>query len=463
MTHDTIVMIMAGGKGSRLAPLTSHRAKPAVPFAGRYRIIDFVLSNFVNSGYRRIYVLSQYMASSMIHHLSRTWRLSGIDEFVETVPAQMRRGEHWYLGTADSIYQNLNLVTDSRARHVAVFGGDHIYKFDVSAMDHLHRETAADLTVAAMPVPRAEASRFGVIEVDEDGCMVGFEEKPADPKPIPGQPDRSLVSMGNYFFRTDVLEEALVEDARRRGSRRDFGKDVIPRLLESGHKIMVYDFGANQVPGELDQAEPYWRDVGTIDSYVAATMDVRSRLPILNLYNRDWRIRTAQRDFPPARFVHDAEGRSANLIDSLICEGCIISNATVINSLVSYDCFVHADSHIEHSILFAGANIGAGARLRNVLADKNCSVDPGAALGFDEVADRARFPFVSEGGVIVLPKGTHVPARGPIRIARDIAALLRQDPATRDAMERHAAEYVLDGRCSPSVQTTSARFARFTR
>ncbi len=439
MAHRTLVMILAGGKGSRLGPLTTHRAKPAVPFAGRYRIIDFVLSNVVNSGYRRIYVLTQYMASSLITHLSRNWHLSGIDEFIEVVPAQMRSGEHWYRGTADSVYQNLNLIHDARADHVAVFGGDHIYKVAVDQMDTAHRESGADLTIAAFPVPRAEAHQFGVMQVDATGRVIGFQEKPSDPTPIPGQPELCLVSMGNYLFRADVLRRALVEDAHR-DSAHDFGKDIIPSLLAGGARVHAYDFGTNRIPGEPSEARPYWRDVGTIDSYLLANMEVRSRLPSVNLYNRSWRIRTAQRDYPPARFVRHPGREAPNVEDALVCEGTIVQSAAIVESLLGYDCFVRAGARVEGSLLLSGCDVGQDAVLRGVLLDKNCRIDAGAMIGVDTAADRRRFPFVSESGVVVLPKGTHVPSEGPIELAHDMVDLLLRDPATRDAM------LALDGR-----------------
>ena len=300
-------MIMAGGKGSRLGPLTCHRSKPAVPFGGRYRIIDFVLSNFVNSGYRRIYVLTQYMATSLIKYLNRNWRLSGLDEFIEIVPAQMRVGDSWYRGTADAVFQNLNLLRDDRTEHVAVFGGDHIYKFAIDQMEASHRERNADLTVATFPVPRHEAHQFGICHVDADGRITGFVEKPHDPPEIPGRPGWCLVSMGNYIFRHETLMNVLSRDADDPDTSHDFGRNIIPRLVEQGSQVYAYDFAANEVPGEPSSLAPYWRDVGTIDSYFQTNMDVRERLPPINMYNRGWRMRTAQRDYPPARFVREGE------------------------------------------------------------------------------------------------------------------------------------------------------------
>jgi len=457
----TVVMVMAGGKGSRLGPLTCHRAKPGVPFAGRYRIIDFVLSNFVNSGYRRIYVLTQYMASSLIKHINRNWHLGGLDHYIEIVPAQMRHGEHWYRGTADSIFQNLNLIRDSRADLVAVFGGDHIYKFDVRQMERYHRDVGADLTIAACPVPRSEASAFGVIQVDSDGRVVGFQEKPADPTPVPGRPDTCLVSMGNYLFDADLLMKALYEDNEDPDSSHDFGKDIIPRLLAEGRDLRVYDFGANDVRGEPDKATPYWRDVGTIESYVAANVDVRSPVPTLNMYNRTWRIRSAQRDYPPARFTRAPGGAEVAVEDSLVCEGSIVVSATLQRALIGYDCYVHAGASVTDSILFSGCNVGAGAQIANVLFDKNCHIAPGARIGLDADEDARRFPFRTQGGIVVLPKGTIVPASGPIEFAGDIGHMLESDPATRDAMAAMDGHYRIGARHRHSYESSGPRYSRY--
>lgn len=452
----TLVMIMAGGKGSRLGPLTTHRAKPAMPFGGRYRIIDFVLSNFINSNYRQIYVLTQYMASSLIKHLNRNWHLSGVNEFIEEVPAQMRTGENWYLGTADSVYQNLNLIRDSRAHRVAVFGGDHVYKFDVEQMEAHHLKNEADLTIAAFPVPRDEAHQFGVIQVDADGFVTGFQEKPQHPTPIPGRPDQCLVSMGNYIFDTEVLERALLEDADDPTSSRDFGKDVIPRLLAQGARVQIYDFATNKIEAEPN-VQPYWRDVGTISSYFTANMELRSALPTLNLYNRRWRIRTAQRDYPPARFVLHEGGGPSDVIDSLVCEGAIVQSAALHKAMLGYDCFVHAGARVQNSILLSGCDVGERVHLRNVLSDKNCSFEAGATVGVDPIADAQRFPFRSEEGLIVLPKGTRVPRVGPIEFAYDIGPLLVKDAATRDAMEEFAGRYTFSNPARHSYRSRGPR------
>jgi len=455
-------MIMAGGKGSRLGPLTLHRSKPAVPFAGRYRIIDFVLSNFINAGYRRVYLLTQYMASSLIKHLNRNWRLSGFGEFIEVVPAQMRLGEFWYRGTADAVYQNLNLVRDARPSHVAVFGGDHVYKFAPDQMDLYHRERNADLTVGAYPVPRHEAHQFGCLHVDDQWRITSFVEKPKDPPGMPGRPDWTLASMGNYVFQAGVLIRALTEDAADASSRHDFGKDIIPRLLGQGARIYGYDFATNRVPGDPPGEAPYWRDVGTIDSYFDANMELRARVPALDLYNRRWRIRSAQRDYPPARFVRAGEGQAwAEIDDSLVCEGSIVASARLREVVLGYDCFVHAGAHLSESVVLSGCDIGAGARLHRVLLDKNCKIEPGTVIGEDPAADRERLPFVTDSGIAVIPKGTVVPARGPAILANDVAELIENEPDLRSQLR--PGTYSIAPRGRHSYDSAGPRFRRFSQ
>ncbi len=460
---SSLVMIMAGGKGARLGPLTCHRAKPATPFGGRYRIIDFVLSNFVNAGYTQIHVLTQYMASSLISHLNRHWHLGGLSQFIEVVPAQMRHGVQWYRGTADSVFQNLNLIRDAHADHVAVFGGDHIFKFNVAEMERAHKDARADLTVAACPVPIGDAAhQFGVIEVDESGRITGFQEKPAHPKPVPGRPDQCLVSMGNYFFKSGVLEQALIEDDQREGSNHDFGQNVIPKMVQDGLLCRTYDLSENRIPGESEGTPHYWRDVGTLDGYFDANMDLRAPIPPLSLYNWRWRIRSAQRNFPPARFVsYGSETAGCEVVDSMVCEGTIACAASLVNVLSGYDCFFHKGSRVEDSVISSGCDIGAGARLRRVLTDKNCAVAPGAVLGEDPEEDRKRFPFITERGIVVLPKGTYVPKSGPIELVADIHALLERDSATRGPLKAFEGRYVVSKRARHSHDSVGPRFLKF--
>ena len=448
----TLVMILAGGKGTRLAPLTSHRAKPAVPFGGRYRIIDFVLSNFVNSGYYRIHVLTQYMASSLIRHLNHTWNLGGIlpDQFIEPVPAQMRRGEHWYVGTADSVYQNLNLIHDDHAEHVAIFGGDHIYKIAVDQMETHHVAQDADLTVAAFPVAKEDAHHFGVIQVDAAGRITGFQEKPKkDAATIPGQPDMCLVSMGNYFFKRQVLEEVLLDDAALLGSSHDFGKDIIPQMVKDRRKVIIYDFSTNKVPGESADAKPYWRDVGTIDSYFEANMDLRAVLPAFNLYNRKWPIRSSPYQLPPAKFVLAGKQREfGQVVDTLVCEGTIVSGAVLSGTIAGVDCYFHRFASIDNSVFCGRDRVGRHCWIKNVLADTNVVIAEGTTIGFDPDSDRKRYPFVSSKGIVLLPKGTYVPKEGPIEIAQDMVSMLEQDPSTADVMKTAGDLFVKSSRHS---------------
>jgi len=405
-------------------------------------------------------VLTQYMSSSLIKHLNRNWRLSGFGEYIEVVPAQMRIGEFWYRGTADAVYQNLNLVRDARADHVAVFGGDHIYKFAIDQMEDQHRELAADLTVAAFPVPVAEASAFGIIDVDERGRIVGFIEKPKHPPEMPGRPGWSLVSMGNYLFRRDVLERVLVEDGMSETSRHDFGRDIIPRLVSEGARVFVYDFAKNRIPGEPEGVAPYWRDVGTIDSYFTSNMELRARLPALDLYNRQWRIRSAQRDYPPARFVRAGENEAAAEVDdSLVCEGSIISSATVCDTVLSYDCFVHAGAVVKDSVVLSGCDIGRDAKIKRVILDKNCKIEPGCVIGEDPEEDAERFPFVTESGIVVLPKGTLVPAKGPVVLANDVAELLSNDPELAEKLE--PGTFVVSMQSRHSYESAGPRFRKY--
>jgi glucose-1-phosphate adenylyltransferase len=412
---DVLVMILAGGRGERLYPLTRDRAKPAVPFGGRYRIIDFVLSNFINSGFFRIKVLTQYRSNSLLIHLARGFNFGSLAEhYVDAIPAHQGVGElGWYLGTADAIYQNLSIVHDEVPQDVAIFGGDHIYKMDVRQMMDFHREHHAGCTVAALPYDRAAAAgKFGIIEVDENWRIIGFEEKTADPKPIPGEPGKTLVSMGNYIFNSAVLEDVLAEDHQITPSTHDFGKDVIPRMI-SRYPVYAYNFLDNMVPGESDRERGYWRDVGELDSYFDATMDLRSVSPLLNLYNHAWPIRSAMLQYPPVKFVFDQQGRCGMAVNSIVANGAIISGGRVRDSVVFNNVFVHSYCEVDNSILMQSCNVGRGVRLRRVICDKFVTIEDGTVIGETPSADAERF-HVSPSGIVVIPKGAIVPREGPL-------------------------------------------------
>lgn len=405
---DVLVMILAGGQGSRLMPLTDDRAKPAVPFGGRYRIIDFVLSNFVNSGFYKIKVLTQYKADSLINHISRGWRLSElVGHYVDAVPAQQRRGPHWYRGSADSIYQNLNLIEDAEPRDVCVFGGDHIYKMDVRQMVDWHRQCGGALTVAAVPVPIEEAWQFGIIEADEEGRIIGFQEKPDDPKPMPGDPTRCLASMGNYIFESEALVDEVTRDALDEESAHDFGKSIVTKMVRDDvSDVFVYDFSQNSVRGQTERERGYWRDVGTIDSYWQASMDLVAIDPEFDLYNPKWPIRTRYEHHAPAKFVHDdpSHNRVGTAINSMVAEGAIVSGGIIHNSILFPLVRVNSYSRIEESVLFDGVDIGRRAKIRRAVIDKGVSIPPDTVIGYDLEKDRQRFT-VSDGGVVVIPKG----------------------------------------------------------
>ncbi len=404
-----IAMVLAGGEGRRMDPLTRERAKPAVPFGGRYRIVDFVLSNFANSGILKMKVLTQYKSDSLNTHLSRGWRLSPfLGHYVESVPAQMRTGPDWFKGSADAIYQNLNLITDEQPEHVFVFGADHVYRMDVRQMFDFHLETKADCTVAAIPVPLAEARAFGVIQVDREGRMIGFQEKPREPRPMPNDPSRALASMGNYLFTTEALVQEITRDAMADQSAHDFGKNIIAEMYDRS-RVYVYDFAKNEVPGQGPKERGYWRDVGTIDAYFQANMDLVDVDPVFSLYNDSWPIFTVQYNYPPAKFVFAdrTSGRVGTATDSLISEGCIVSGGQVHHSILSPMVRVNSYCQISESILFEGVNIGRHCRLRRVIVDKNVDLPAGTVIGEDPEADRRRF-HVTEGGVVVIPKGMKV-------------------------------------------------------
>jgi glucose-1-phosphate adenylyltransferase len=402
-------MVLAGGEGKRLAPLTLDRAKPAVPFGGNYRLIDFALSNLVNAGYRRIVVLTQYKSHSLDRHIAMTWALSPLlGNYVTPVPAQMRRGPRWFAGSADAIYQNFNLLNDERPEYVIVFGADHIYRMDPRQMVDHHIESGAGVTVAALRAPIELADQFGVIETAPDGRgIAAFREKPRDAVGLPDAPDQVYASMGNYVFSADVLRRIVAEDAQDDMSRHDVGGDLIPMLVERG-EAQVYDFGANDVPGATPRDHGYWRDVGTLDAFWEAHMDLISIEPVFNLYNREWPILTWQEPLPPAKFVFADEERMGHALDSMVCAGVVISGATVKRSVLSPGVHVHSYAEVDDSILFPDADVARSAVVRRAILDKDVCVLEGAQVGVDLEKDRRRGFTVSDGGVVVVGKGTVV-------------------------------------------------------
>ena len=396
-------MVVAGGKGTRLYPLTKERAKPAVPFGGKYRIIDFVLSNFINSGIYSVYVLTQFKSQSLLQHLSEGWQFGSLlkTQFVIPVPAQMRSaGETWYQGTADAIYQNINLVEQADPHVVAIFGADHIYRMDINSMIEYHEHKSASVTVAAIPVEKKFASELGVIEAAPDGRIIAFHEKRADAPTKPGDPDRVYASMGNYIFSTRTLLRELYEDAANEGSSHDFGHDILPKLAGNA-EMFAYDFQSNRIPGEAADASAYWRDVGTIDAYYDANMDLRSVKPALNLYNRKWPLRTASYPEPPAKFTFDDENRRGEAIDSICSGGSILSGGAVKNSVLFRGVKVHAGALVEDCLILDNCDIGRRARVRRAILDKNVRVPADACIGYDLEHDR-RFHYVTESGIVVV-------------------------------------------------------------
>ena len=404
-----LAIVLAGGAGKRLAPLTADRAKPAVPFGGLYRLIDFALSNIVNAGCLRICVLTQYKSHSLDRHISTSWRVSNLlGNYVTPVPAQQRLGPHWYTGSADAIYQSLNLVYDERPDIVAVFGADHVYRMDMRQMIAQHRDGKAGVTVAAIPVPRSEARGFGIVQTAADGqAITAFLEKPADPPSIPGQPDLCYASMGNYIFEADVLVGALKQDAADDSSRHDMGGDILPLLAAQG-RAQAYNFTDNEVPGTDPRDAGYWRDVGTLDSYFDAHMDLCAVHPVFNLYNDRWPILTWVPPQPPAKFVHDSGDRIGRAINSVVSNGVIISGGLVMDSVLSPGVRVNSWSRVERAVLMHNTVIGRHATVENAILDKNVVVPPGAVVGVDKEHDLARGFVVSPGGITVVGKGQEV-------------------------------------------------------
>ena len=400
VARETLAVVLAGGRGRRLGPLTRHRAKPALPFGGKFRIVDFALSNCINSGIRRVAVVTQYMAQSLLRHTQEGWNFldSRVHEFVEAIPAQQRVGDAWYQGTADALYQNIDLFRVHRPRHVLVLAGDHVYRMDYSRLllDHVH--LTADVTIACLPAPLAQAREFGVMAVDDAGRVVQFEEKPPTPLPMPGRPDCALASMGIYVFAADFLYEVLARDAGDVRSSHDFGHDLIPALVQRS-RIMAHDFARSCVPN--GDRPPYWRDVGTIDAYWDSNMDLTRVTPELNLYDPEWPILTAEQPLPPAKFVFADPGRTGTALDSLIAGGCIISGARVERSLLSTSVRVNSYSSIEDSVLLPDTTVGRNVTLRKVIVDRGCVIPDGLTVGLNRLVDEQRF-HVSEGGVTVI-------------------------------------------------------------
>ncbi|MCX7927509.1 MAG: glucose-1-phosphate adenylyltransferase [Candidatus Omnitrophica bacterium] len=407
MVSDVITFIMAGGKGERLWPLTKDRTKPAVPFGGIYRIIDFTLSNCINSGLRKIYVLTQYKSASLQRHIRLGWNIlsSELNEYIELLPAQQRVRETWYLGTADAIYQNLNTLEIDPPEDVLILAGDHVYKMNYATMISYHRQVGADMTVGVVEVDKSMCSQFGVIEVDKKGRVKDFLEKPQVPKTIPNKPDKIYASMGIYVFKRNVLVEQLCQDANNSSSSHDFGKDIIPAMVKAGFQVVSYNF-----IDENKKEAMYWRDIGTLDAYYEANMDLVQVDPLFNLYDKNWPIRTYQEQFPPAKTVFAGDeitGRIGLALDSLVSNGCIISGGQVKRSILSYNVRINSYSQVTESILMEGVNVGRYAKIRRAIIDKDVNIPPGTVIGYDLDEDRKHF-MVTDSGIVVVAKKTEI-------------------------------------------------------
>jgi glucose-1-phosphate adenylyltransferase len=409
-TRRIFGMVLAGGEGKRLMPLTADRAKPAVPFGGSYRLIDFALSNLINSGVRRIVVLTQYKSHSLDRHISQTWRMSPLlGSYVASVPAQQRLGKRWFSGSADAILQSMNLLSDETPDYVVVIGADHVYRMDFDQMVEDHIASGRGVTVAAIRQPMSLANQFGVIEVDESDStkIAAFREKPSDPKGLPGSPDEVLASMGNYVFSAQALIDAIEHDGSLEDSSHDMGGDIIPYMV-SRDDAGVYDFTFNEIPGATHRDKSYWRDVGTIDSYYDAHMDLISVMPIFNLYNNEWPIFTQQINLPPAKFVHDGEGNQGRTTDSIVSLGTVVSGGIVERSVLSPWVKVNSNSLVTDSVILDGAVIGRNATVRRAILDKGVVIADGASVGVDRQRDLDRGYTVTDSGITVVAKGTLV-------------------------------------------------------
>jgi len=411
MRRSVMALVMAGGRGTRLGPLTKDRAKPAVPFGGRYRIIDFALSNLINSNIFSVYVLTQFKCQSLLDHLNNAWNFGSAlpSHFVKAVPAQMRRGAHWYAGTADSIFQNVHIIREGNPDLVAVLAGDHIYRMDINQWIQFHFQVGADVSVSCIPMDvQSAAGLFGIFEVDSNWRVLGFEEKPLAPKEIPGRPGVCLVSMGNYLFEPQSLIDELELDHQIHAEH-DFGKTIMPELIDR-RELFVYNYATNIVQGSSESERGYWRDVGTIDSYYQANMDLKSITPVFNLYNQKWPIRTSSHNSPPAKFVHDSKGRTGRAINSIVSEGTIVSGSVVSDSVLGRDIHVHSFCEIKDTIIFNEVTIGRGAKIRRAIIDKYVTIAPGDRIGYDREKDAERF-YVTPSGIVIIAKQAKIAAK----------------------------------------------------